>query len=81
MGAKSWQVQAISDPQAIQISALNGIVNGFTVQVNLNLGDRGIQDQVDLWPIMNIVQKATIQTIYNQVKTGLSSYYGLPSGA
>jgi hypothetical protein len=77
MSAKAWVVQSVSDPQGIQIVAAAGQVTGFLVTVNVNLGDRGLQDMVDLWPLMSASQKATIQGIYQTVKNALSSIYGV----
>lgn len=58
----------VSELTTLHFRAENGDVVGLTCDVEVNYGDRGMLEQVEIYPLLASTERNQIQAVYTRLK-------------
>lgn len=72
---KTYTAQSITHINPIQVIRTEGVVTGLVVNCDVNYGELGMQQEVDIWEDLTPTQKTKVVSIYNFIKAKVEDYF------
>lgn len=65
--AKTLTAQNISSISSIEFQVESGVVTGLAIGAEVNYGELGLLQRLELWPSLTLAQRTAAQMFYNNL--------------